>query len=213
MRPHDGEIAAGDANRRFLKQEINKIDGSHRGENRTPALGGAIATVVRGVQLFLTNPTPRHRMLHPLRTTMESGRIALSKPSRTGLIKRSGGAKGGIPPYDAVLMFKVLVCRRSTASRTTRLNSQIQDRLSFKRFLGLRRRDGETSGINRIYRLYREEGLTVNSAMYGVALSGPGRRTLPTVSRVSSGIRDEMRPHESENANEGRQPALPEGRN
>ena len=51
MRPHDGEIAARDANRSFLKQEINKIDGSHRGENRTPTLGGAIATVVRGVQL------------------------------------------------------------------------------------------------------------------------------------------------------------------
>ena len=55
VRPHDGEIAARDANRRFLKQEINKSDGSHRGENRTPALGGAIATVVRGVQ-FQSRP-------------------------------------------------------------------------------------------------------------------------------------------------------------
>ena len=51
MRPHDGEIAARDANRRSLKQEISKFDGSHRGEDRTPTLGGAIATVVRGIQL------------------------------------------------------------------------------------------------------------------------------------------------------------------
>ena len=39
VRPHDGEIAARDANRRFLKQEINKIDGSHRGEEPNTGVG------------------------------------------------------------------------------------------------------------------------------------------------------------------------------
>ena len=38
-------------------------------------------------QLFLTNTTPRHRLLHPLRKTMESGRMELFKPSHTGLMR------------------------------------------------------------------------------------------------------------------------------
>ena len=38
-------------------------------------------------------------------------------------LKRSDGAKGGRPPYDPVLMFKVLVRRRSTICRTIRPSS------------------------------------------------------------------------------------------
>lgn len=49
---HEGEIASRDAGRRFLKREINKINGSHRRQSGSPPLGGVIAAVVRGAQLF-----------------------------------------------------------------------------------------------------------------------------------------------------------------
>ena len=52
-------------------------------------------------------------------------------------LKRSDGAKGGRPPYDAVLMFKVLVLQALYNLSDDQAEFQIQDRLSFMRFLGL----------------------------------------------------------------------------
>ncbi|MEE2952913.1 MAG: transposase [Pseudomonadota bacterium] len=55
-------------------------------------------------------------------------------------LKRSDGAKGGKPPYDPVLMFQVSVLQGTTTCRTIRdyqAKFQIQDRLAFRRFLGL----------------------------------------------------------------------------
>ncbi len=52
-------------------------------------------------------------------------------------LKRSDGAKGGRPPYDAVLMFKVLVLQALYNLSDEQAEFQIQDRLSFMRFLGL----------------------------------------------------------------------------
>jgi putative transposase len=49
----------------------------------------------------------------------------------------------------------------------TELRTQLRDlanarrRFGYRRLFILLRQDGESSGINRIYRLYREEGLTV----------------------------------------------------
>ncbi|WP_223217796.1 MULTISPECIES: IS5 family transposase [Mesorhizobium] len=52
-------------------------------------------------------------------------------------LKRSDGAKGGRPPFDAVMMFKVLVLQALYSLSDDQAEFQLQDRLSFMRFLGL----------------------------------------------------------------------------
>lgn len=55
----------------------------------------------------------------------------------TKVLKRSDGARGGRPPYDAVLMFKIMVLQALYSLSDDQAEFQIQDRLSFMRFLGL----------------------------------------------------------------------------
>jgi IS5 family transposase len=52
-------------------------------------------------------------------------------------LKRSDGARGGRPPYAAVLMFKIMVLQALYDLSDDQAEFQIQDRLSFMRFLGL----------------------------------------------------------------------------
>jgi transposase, IS5 family len=52
-------------------------------------------------------------------------------------LARSDRAKGGRPPYDAVLMFKVLVLQTLYTLSDDQTEYQIRDRLSFMRFLEL----------------------------------------------------------------------------
>lgn len=52
-------------------------------------------------------------------------------------LKFSDGSKGGRPPYDAVLMFKVLVLQSLYTVSDDQIEYQIKDRLSFMRFLDL----------------------------------------------------------------------------
>jgi IS5 family transposase len=52
-------------------------------------------------------------------------------------LDRSDRARGGRPPYDAVLMFKVLVVQTLYTLSDDQTEYQIRDRLSFMRFLGL----------------------------------------------------------------------------
>ena len=47
------------------------------------------------------------------------------------------GSKGGRPPFDAVMMFKVLVIQAQNNLSDGRAEFLINDRLSFMRFLGL----------------------------------------------------------------------------
>lgn len=61
---------------------------------------------------------------------------AFRKPLAKAL-KRSDGAKGGRPPYDAVMMFKIMVLQALYGLSDDQAEFQIQDRLSFMRFLGL----------------------------------------------------------------------------
>jgi len=49
----------------------------------------------------------------------------------------SDGAKGGRPPYDPVMMFKILVIQAQNNLSDDRAEFLINDRLSFMRFLGL----------------------------------------------------------------------------
>src|SRR5919106_1019918 len=57
-------------------------------------------------------------------------------------LERSDRARGGRPPYDAVLMFKVLVLQTLYTLSDDQTEYQIRDRLSFMRFLGLALEDG-----------------------------------------------------------------------
>ena len=52
-------------------------------------------------------------------------------------LKRSDGAKGGRPPFDLVMMFKIMVLQALYDLSDDQAEFQIQDRLSFMRFLGL----------------------------------------------------------------------------
>lgn len=52
-------------------------------------------------------------------------------------LKRSDRRKGGRPPYDSVLMFKILVLQALYNLSDDQIEFQIRDRLSFMRFLGL----------------------------------------------------------------------------
>lgn len=53
-----------------------------------------------------------------------------------GLYGKYDGTKGGRPPFDPVLMFKVLVLQRLYNLSDDAVEFQINDRLSFQRFLG-----------------------------------------------------------------------------
>lgn len=52
-------------------------------------------------------------------------------------LRRSPQAKGGRPPFDPVLMFKILVLQALYSLSDEATEFQIKDRLSFQRFLGL----------------------------------------------------------------------------
>jgi hypothetical protein len=79
-----------------------------------------------------------------------------------------------------------MVRYRSCRPPDTELRTQLRDlanerkRFGYRRLFVLLRQEGEPSGINRIYRLYREEGLTGAQATgsetrRGVAGADPGR--------------------------------------
>ena len=52
-------------------------------------------------------------------------------------LNRSDRAKGGRPPYDCVLMFKILVLQALYGLSDDQAEFQVRDRLSFMRFLGI----------------------------------------------------------------------------
>lgn len=52
-------------------------------------------------------------------------------------LRRSVRGKGGRPPFDPVLMFKILVLQALYSLSDEATEFQIKDRLSFQRFLGL----------------------------------------------------------------------------
>jgi transposase, IS5 family len=61
----------------------------------------------------------------------------LFRPKLRSALQRSDRSKGGRPPYDAVLMFKVLVLQTLYTLSDDQTEYQIRDRLSFMRFVGL----------------------------------------------------------------------------
>jgi transposase, IS5 family len=59
------------------------------------------------------------------------------RPDLVAALNYSDGAKGGRPPFDPVLMFKILVIQAQNNLSDDRAEFLINDRLSFMRFLGL----------------------------------------------------------------------------
>ena len=55
----------------------------------------------------------------------------------TAALSRSDRAKGGRPPYDAVLMFKILILQTLYTLSDDQTEYQLKDWLSFMRFIGL----------------------------------------------------------------------------
>jgi len=61
----------------------------------------------------------------------------LFRPALKRALRRSDRGKGGRAPFDAVLMFKILVLQALYNLSDDQTEFQIRDRLSFMRFLGL----------------------------------------------------------------------------
>src|SRR5512134_3840388 len=63
--------------------------------------------------------------------------LSCSRGELAPSLERSDCSKGGRPPYDAVLMFKVLVLQTLYTLSDDATEYQLKDRLSFMRFCGL----------------------------------------------------------------------------
>ena len=59
------------------------------------------------------------------------------RPELEQAVPRADRSRGGRPPYDHVLMFRVLILQASHSLSDERTEYLIKDRLSFMRFLGL----------------------------------------------------------------------------
>ncbi|ARW48419.1 hypothetical protein NBRC3280_1603 [Acetobacter pasteurianus NBRC 3280] len=59
------------------------------------------------------------------------------RPELNKALVYSDGSKGGRPPFDPVLMFKILIIQTLNNLSDERTEYLINDRLSFMRFLGL----------------------------------------------------------------------------
>jgi transposase, IS5 family len=83
----------------------------------------------------------RLRRLSDLGDQLESFRVVLDfeifRPELDAALAYSDGARGGRPPFDPVMMFKILVIQATNNLSDERAEFLINDRLSFMRFLGL----------------------------------------------------------------------------
>ena len=59
------------------------------------------------------------------------------RPVLATVLKKEPKGAGGRPPYDCILMFKILILQRIYNLSDDQTESQINDRMSFMRFLGL----------------------------------------------------------------------------
>ena len=59
------------------------------------------------------------------------------RPLLTEALEKESNGKGGRPPYDLILMFKIIILQRYYNISDEQAEYQILDRLSFMRFLGI----------------------------------------------------------------------------
>ena len=74
----------------------------------------------------------------PLVRLKERVRWEQFRPILDGALRREASGVGGRPPFDYVMMFKILILQRYYNLSDDRTEFQILDRLSFMRFLGLK---------------------------------------------------------------------------
>jgi Transposase and inactivated derivatives len=83
----------------------------------------------------------RLKRLSDLGDQLEAFRTAVDfetfRPDLNAALSYSDGSQGGRPPFDPVMMFKVLVIQAANNLSDERAEFLINDRLSFMRFLGL----------------------------------------------------------------------------
>ncbi len=83
----------------------------------------------------------RLRRLSDLGDQLEAFRAAVDfemfRPGLVAALSYSDGAQGGRPPFDPVMMFKILVIQATNNLSDERAEFLINDRLSFMRFLGV----------------------------------------------------------------------------
>jgi len=83
----------------------------------------------------------RLRRLSDLGDQLEAYRAAVDfemfRAELDAALNYSDGSKGGRPPYDVVMMFKILLIQAQNNLADERTEFLINDRLSFMRFLGL----------------------------------------------------------------------------
>ncbi len=79
----------------------------------------------------------------------------LFRPTLATIRERERKSNAGRPPFDVVLMFKILVVQSLYNLADDALEFQLRDRLSFLRFVGLN--IGETVPDSRTIRLFREQ--------------------------------------------------------
>lgn len=59
------------------------------------------------------------------------------RPTLSAALNRTVSPKGGRPPYDVILMFKIIILQRFYGLSDDQTEYQVNDRMSFKRFLGI----------------------------------------------------------------------------
>lgn len=84
------------------------------------------------------------------------------RPVLTDILARKIESKAGRPPFDNILMFKILILQRMYNISDDQMEFQINDRLSFMRFLGLDLND-KVPDAKTIW-LFRERLVKANSA-------------------------------------------------
>lgn len=77
------------------------------------------------------------RLNDPLEKLNAAINWEMFRPILSAALNRTVSPKGGRPPYDIVLMLKILILKRYYDLSDDQTEYQINDRLSFKRFLGL----------------------------------------------------------------------------
>jgi IS5 family transposase len=97
----------------------------------------------------------------PLTRLKELVDFEVFRPTLAGALKRSDGSRGGRPPDDAVLMFKVLILQTLYTLSDDATEFQIRDRFSFMRFLGLALQDAVPDA--KTIWLFREQLVRANA--------------------------------------------------
>jgi hypothetical protein len=73
----------------------------------------------------------------PLERLAAAVDFEIFRPVLDAALVRSDRSRGGRPPYDAVLMFRILVLQALYSLSDNQAEFQLRDRLSFMRFAGL----------------------------------------------------------------------------